>query len=432
MVAPAASQTEPPRRQRRAYGAALAWAGLILAAWLVGENLYDEDWLIRVGAPPLVGSYDLRAGALALPAVALGAAGVALAPALAARLRFGVLLGASWAGSVAWALALAVSDGGGAISKPLESRYEYLTAVPLVGDNPFSFLSGYVDALPTYATHVRGHPPGMVLLLWSLDQIGLGGAQAAAFVVIAVGALAAPAVLVTLRELVGETLARTAAPFLVLLPAAVWVATSADALFAGVLACGAALFALATGRHDRAGDGLAIGAGMTLGAGLALSYSAGPFGAIVLAIALLRRRVRPLALAAAGVIVVLGSLGLAGFWWHDGLAATRDIALDGVQSRRPYAEFVLISVAAFALALGPATAAGLTRIGDRATRFVVCGALVAVGFAALSGLSRGETERIWLPFAPWLALAAAGLGRGWLAAQVGLALVIQLAVRSPW
>lgn len=426
-----AAPNDAPAQPALATAAAL-WATLIIAAWLTGEHLYDADPRIHVGASPLVGSYDLRVGALALPAVALGIAGVAFAPLSATRLRFKTLLFASWAGSLTWALALAVSDGAGAIAEPLERRYEYLTAVPLVGDDPLGFVRGYVDALPTYATHVRGHPPGMVLLLWALDQVGIGGAQAAAIFVVAVGALAAPAALVTLRELADEPRARAAAPFLVLLPAAVWAATSADSLFAGVLACGAALFALATGRHDRRGDALALASGVGLGAGLALSYSAGPFGAVVLAIALLRGSVRPLLFAAAGVFAVLGAFALAGFWWHDGLAATREMALDGVQSRRPYLEFLLISIAAFVLALGPAPAAGLTGLRDRATRFLVCGALVAVGFAALSGLSRGETERIWLPFTPWIALAAAGLGRGWLAAQVALALALQIGVRSPW
>jgi len=59
---------------------------------------------------------------------------------------------------------------------------------------------------------------------------------------------------------------------------------------------------------------------------------------------------------------------------------------------------------------------------------------VSLAAADLSGLSRGETERIWLIFVPWIGLAAAALARrrAWLAAQLALALALQAGVRSPW
>jgi len=126
-----------------------------------------------------------------------------------------------------------------ALAAPLRSRFEQLTAVPLV-DSPGRFLETFSDALPSYATHVQGHPPGGVLVLWLLDRAGLGGATAAAALAIACGAVAAPAALVTLRALAGETHARAAAPFLAFAPAAVWLATSLDALYASVGAVGIA------------------------------------------------------------------------------------------------------------------------------------------------------------------------------------------------
>ena len=411
--------------------ALLLWAAVVGAAWAIGVHLDGIDPRMHVGAAPLVGSYDLRLGPGILPAATLGLAGAVWGPALAARLRFGALLAAAWGASAAWALVLASAGGAGALAQPLTTRYEYLDAVDRVG-SPGTFLRQFLTELPTYPTHVRGHPPGMVLVLWALDRVGLGGADPAAALVIGAGALAAPAALIALRELAGATQARAAAPFAVLVPGAVWMATSADALFAGVLAVGAALFALACTRQGRAGDGFAAAAGLTLGAGLMLTYGALPFGAIVFAIALARRRVRPLVIAGTGVVAVLGVFWALGFFWPDGLRATRDIALAGVVTRRPYAAFLLISLAAFALAAGPASAAGLARLRDRGTWVLVGGALVAVALADVSGLSRGETERIWLPFLPWVAIAAAGLGRGWLGAQVLLALALQVGVRSPW
>jgi hypothetical protein len=47
-------------------------------------------------------------------------------------------------------------------------------------------------------------------------------------------------------------------------------------------------------------------------------------------------------------------------------------------------------------------------------------------------MSRGEVERIWLPFVPWLALAAPGHRRPLLALQVSTALVLQATLASPW
>jgi hypothetical protein len=431
-VSVAAPPSPVPVAARAGWWAPVAWAALVLGAVVLGGRLYDADPLIRVGAPPVVGSYDVRLGLAALPAIAFAALAVAAAPRLARSLSFGALLAAAWAGAAGWAALLALTDGAAALTEPLESRYEYLTAVPLVGGDPVAFLGRFVEDLPAFATHVRGHPPGFVLLLWVLDELGLGGAQVAAALVIGAGALAAPAVLLTLRELCGAPAARAAAPFLVLLPGAVWLATTADAFFMGLLACGTAALALATGRRGWSAGLLALAAGLLLGAALASSYGAVPFGAIPLAILLWRRAWGCLAIAAVGVALVLGGFGAAGFWWPQGLLETREQALAGVQSRRDYLPFLVISLAAFALAVGPATALGLARLRSRPA-WILCGAaLVAVAVSGLSGLSRGETERIWLPFAPWLVLAAGGLGRGWLGVQAGLGVALQLGVRSPW
>lgn len=411
--------------------AVVLWAALVLAGHRLGAGLEARDPRVHVGAPPLVGMFDAVAGWRLLPAVVLAIAVVAWGPALAARARFGALLAGSWLASLAWMVSLAASDGLRALATPLTSRFEYLAVVPRI-DGAGSFLRGFTDHLSTYPTHVKGHPPGLPLALWALDRAGLGGRWPATALVLCAGALVVPAVLVTLRELCGAATARGAASFLVLAPGAVWMATSADALFAGTFAAGVALFALATGRSGTRGDLLALAAGLALGATLGMSYGAVPAGAIVLAVALARRRIRPLLLAAAGVAIVLGAFAALGFWWPDGLQATRDLALRGVLSRRPYTGFLVISFAAFALAAGPAAAAGLARLRTAPARVVVAGALAGLIAADLSGLSRGETERIWLPFLPWVLAGTAGLGRGWLAGQAALGLALQVAVRSPW
>jgi hypothetical protein len=426
------------RQQRGPLAAAIAaWALVVLAGHLLGAALYDRDPLVHIGAAPFVGAFDLRWSARVWPALALGGSAIAWGPALAARLRWRALIVAGWAGAAGWAVALAATDGWRAIAAPLRSPYEQLTAVPLVG-SPGRFLASFTELLPTYATHVRGHPPGGVLALWGLDEIRLGGAGAAAIVAIAIGALTAPAVLVAVRALAGETPARAVAPFVVFTPAAVWMATSLDALYAGVSAVGIALFAVACGvPRDavRTRPALyALASGAVLGTALQLSYGVATLGAVVLAIAVGRRRPGAVAWAAAGVAIVFAAFAVARFNWFDGLAATREEYLAGVSRRRPYADFLLISLAAFALAAGPAVAAGLARLRDRGAWLLAGGALVALAAADLSGMSKGETERIWLQLVPWVLVATVALrgSRGWLAAQVALALVLQLTVRSPW
>jgi len=410
------------------------WALLILAGHLLGAALHDRQPLVHIGAAPLVGSFDLRLTARVLPALGLAAAAIAWAPALAARLRWRRLLAAAWAGAAGWAVALAATDGAGAITAPLATQYEQLAAVSLV-DAPGRFLASFTDLLATYPTHVQGHPPGGVLALWALDGAGLGGAAAAAVLAIGVGALTAPAVLVAVRAVASEAHARAAAPFLVFTPAAVWMATSMDALYAGVGAVGIALFALAcTSASVRRAALLALAAGLALGIALMLSYGMVALGAVVMAVAAGRRRPAAIAWTGGGVLLVFAGFLALRFNWFDGLAATREQYLAGVSRRRPYAEFLVVSLAAFALAVGPAAVAGVAQLRDRGAWLLAGGALLALAAADLSGMSKGETERIWLHVVPWLLVATAALTRTrvWLVVQIGLALALQLVVRSPW
>jgi hypothetical protein len=415
----------------------LAWIALLAIARAVGVDLYNRDPLIRIGAPPVVGQLDVRLSALVLPALAVAAFAVAYAPVPAQRLPFRWLLAGAWLAAAGWAVSLALVDGPEALPAPLQTRYEYLNDVPLV-TSPGDFLATFTDRIDGYSTHTRGHPPLMVLVFWAMSRIGLGGGIPATVLVIGAGAVAAPAVLVAAREVAGEAQARRAAPFVVFAPLAVWVATSADALFMGVAATGVAMFAVATGRQGRGALLLAAGAGVVLGLGLHLTYGLAPLGALVLAIAVVRRRPGPLVAASAGVLAVALAFVANGFWWLDGLFATHDQYAEGVASRRPYLEFLAISFGAFALAVGPAAFAGVAALRDRRLWILVGGGLVAVAASGLSGLSRGETERIWLPFMPWVLLAAAALGvtrgasRAWVGLQVAVAIAVQVGIHTPW
>ena len=251
------------------------------------------------------------------------------------------------------------------------------------------------------------------------------------------------AALVAVRAVAGEGAARRAAPFVALAPTALWLGTSADALVAGVAAAGVALVVAAAARPGT------WRAAWCSGPRRSCLYGVVPLLALPVGVAVLRRDPRPVARAAVGGAAVVLAFAAAGFWWLDGLAATRLHYAAGVAPDRPYGLFVaLFNPAALALAVGPATVvafavaarpSGAGRGGRRLPRAALALPLAAVGAVAvadLSGLSKGEVERIWLPFTPWL-LAAAGArpgppGRAWLAAQAALSLVLAVALRSPW
>lgn len=424
-----ATVAAPLPRLRTAAPAALAvggWAGLVIAGYLLGAALQARDPLVHIGAPPLVGRYDLLLDGWLVPAVAAAVAVAVGAHRAAARLPWRALLPAAWGAGAAWTALLALAAGPGALSAPLRTRYEYLAAVGDVG-GIHDFLTHFTQRLADYPTHVKGHPPGMVLLLAGLDRIGLGGADIAAALVIGVGALAAPAAAVVVRAATDEATARRALPFVAFAPSAVWVATSADGLFMGVAACGIACVAARR----------AVLGGVLLGGALILTYGAAPLGAVVVAAAVAchgrRDAMVILATTGAAAATVLAAFAAAGFWWPDGLRATHELYAAGVASRRPYLDFLVIAPAALALAVGPATAAGLACARGRLTVLAASGA-VAICAADLSGLSRGENERIWLLFTPWLLIGAAALPRprAWLGAQVALAIALQVGVRSPW
>lgn len=415
-----------------------SWAALIAIAVVWGEHVVAVGDRLRIHAPPLAGDYRTRAGlVLALPsAVAVAVAG--FGPGVARRLRWDHLLLAAMALSLVWAIVLGLNDGWRGLTDPLLPG-QYLRTVPRVGD-PVTFLRTFTDRIADYNIHTQGHPPGMVLVLWALDRIGLSGSGPNLALVLAGGAASVAAVLVALCDVAGAAAARAAAPFLALAPAAIWW-NSGDAFFAGVSAWAVTLVVLATGRTGRRADRLALAGGVLFGVTAMLSYGLVLLGVVPAVVAVARRRLRPLALAAVGAAVVLAAFLLVGFWWVDGFFATRERYWAGVASRRPYEYFLLGNLAAFALALGPAVAVALAWLRDRATWLLAGGGLAVVALADVSGMSKAEVERIWLPFVPWVLLATAALAmRGaprWvphvaLLGQAASAIALQTAVRSPW
>ncbi|GIJ43852.1 hypothetical protein Val02_07380 [Virgisporangium aliadipatigenens] len=436
---PLASRVEPASATRTVGPAvAVAVAAVLVAGTALGGYLLSRSGVdLHLGSTrPVGGHYRAHLTGWLLPAAFVALVGVHSGQRWAATLPWRRLLLASWAGTVAWAVTLALVGGGPrALGAPLTSRHEYLAEVARadamgIGGFLREFAVYIVDTPPVWTTHVAGHPPLATLVFVLLHRIGLGGPTPAALLCVAVGACAVPAVLDSVRRRGSEGIARRAAPFLVLAPTALWVATSADALFAGVAAVGLWLLVSA------GGPARAVLGGAVLGATLFLSY-----GLVLLApLALVaawrgRETARVVGPALAGVAVVVAGFALAGFVWWEGLAATaRRVVLGAGHRDRPGWFFLFGNVAASAVAVGPATVGALARWRPAPWLWFPGAALLAMTVATASQLSVGEVERIYLPFTVWLLPLAALLpsGRRWLAASAGWAFLIAMTTELAW
>lgn len=425
-------------------------AGLVATAIAVGAylNRAGSDVVLWAPAAPLYGRWEPRFGLAALLAALIAVAVIAWGPGLAERLRWRPALAFSYVAAVGWTLSLALIDGWQrGLAGRLDNRWEYLDEVPGVTDIP-AMLTGFTDRVllgqpDTWAVHVAGHPPGALLVFVWLDRIGLSGGGIASLACVLVGGLVAVAVPVTLRTLGAPDAARRMLPFAALFPGAVWIGASADGLFAGYMAVAVAVLAFAVTATGPRRDVLALLAGALLGFGIFLSYGFVLFGPLALAVVAYRRAWRVLPVAITGALAVVAVFALAGFWWLDGYTTVVERYYQNLGAVRPYEYWVWANLAALAIMVGFAVVAGLRRtLADLLRRrwhpvvLLVTAALVAIIAADVSGLSKAETERIWLPFAVWLLPAVALLPRAayrwWLAAQAAVAVTVNLLVGTPW
>ncbi|MDT7578074.1 MAG: methylthioxylose transferase [Pseudonocardiales bacterium] len=454
--------SRPSRRSPTALGAGwradlvvvAAAVGLVVAAAVVGRRLLAEGVDLTLPFPPLLAQWLPHLGPGTPLALVVAAVVVTRGPGLAERMAWRPLVAVVWAATTAWTLGLALVDGWqrGVVDR-LTSADEYLHDVPrapalslLLREFAAHILTSAVDPGQKWfwTTHVGAHPPGAFLVFVVLDRIGLGGGGPAGLLVIAIGASGAAAILVAARALGSETVARRAAPYAVLFPGAVWVGVSADGLFAGWLAWGIALLAIAVRSTGRRAGVAALAGGLLLGGVVYLSYGLVLGGLLAVAV-LVHGRVAPtqggrwwwtVGFAATGAALVVAAFTLAGFSWVDGYSKVRVIYAASIAAARPYSYFVWANLAAVVCAIGPAGIAGLRRIATRPVGpyLVVAAAVAAMLVADLSGMSKAEVERIWLPFSIWTCLACAELPhpRRWLAAQAVLALLVNHLLLTVW
>ncbi|SMC89611.1 hypothetical protein [Lentzea albidocapillata] len=384
----------------------LVIAGLLVAAAIITGVVVNgnDPGVLFAAAAPLFGDWQPHVGPGTPVAVLIAFLVVAKGPELAHH-RFALPI--AYMAATAWTFSLAMVDGWTRFVTRLTTEDEYLHEVPGVTDIP-AMLRGFAARIPdfqpdSWTTHVSGHPPGALLTFVALDRIGLGGGAAASIFCVLVGSLA----VVAIPKAIGSN---AVLPFLVLFPGAVWVGASADGMFMGVAAVGIYLLT----RWPLLG-------GIVLGWCLFLSY-----GLVLLAPLAIVAVGRRIGWAVAGALAVVAAFAISGFWWLDGYELVKLRYYQGIGDTRPYWYWAWANLAALALVIGPAGIKGLRR-----DKWVIA-AGIAILAADLSGLSKAETERIWLPFAVWLLAGTARLDKRWLTAQAVTALAVNHLVLTNW
>ena len=431
----------PPTLSSARAATASATAGLILVvAAIVVPRVTDDD--VRVHWPPLHADWDPRLGILTVPALIIGLGLWVALPRLAATSSWRTLLAYAFAGTWLWTMALAMTEGTDGLARVFERPGEYVYDAQRV-DSIGTMLRTFIDHIPMdspdhWHTHVAGHPPGALLFFVLLDRLGISDPFWIGIVVVTIGSTAVVAVLMTLKTLGSVRLARQAMPWIVLAPTAVWMGVNGDALFTAVAAWGLALLAIAAAHRRPA---VAAAAGLLLGACVYLSYGLVLLGILAVAVLVVGRTWRPLPWALAGAAVVAAAFTAAGFEWWRAYPVLHDRYYAGIASERPYSYWAWADVAAWTFTVGLVVWAAFPRAirafkeGDALARLAGA-ALLTILVATLSGMSKAEVERIWLPFTIWVVALPALLPERWhrraLLSQVVLALCVQQLVLTRW
>ncbi|HEX4245670.1 MAG TPA: hypothetical protein VHY77_08890 [Acidimicrobiales bacterium] len=432
-----------------AWGAAVA---LLVAAAFEVPHLH-LGWLTPVinqtagqykvlgATAPILGKWLPHVDWSTAVALTIAVAAVTGGPVVARVARWRWLVLGTWATSLAWAMSLALIDGwergfvghtGGTTG--------YLAALPRAKSASAltrEFASHIVAGPGSWHITVAGDPVGALLTFFGLERIGLSGPTWASTFCVLVGTSAVAAVLITVKALSGEQMARRVAPFLAIGPVAIWIAVSGDAYFGAVAAWGLTLLSLAAARATRFPLMTSLGAGLLLGLSIYLDYGLILMAIPAVAVLVIARNGQPLFGALIGALAVVVTFTAFGFWWLDGLSLVRQRYWSGIASNRPYAYWVWGNLASLACAIGVPAATGLRRAFNwtalrsrTGINLLLVAFVVIIAVADLSGLSKAETERIWLPFSVWLVAAAALLPRGSHRYCLGLQAVGALLINS--
>jgi methylthioxylose transferase len=385
--------------------------------------------------------------AAALPVVAAVVAAVLALHRAAVAWQARVAASAALAAALALAVA-ALAGGPDAWAAPFDYAGEYPAGVGRVGAIP-AFLRDFPDVLPTLPSHATGHPAG-VMVLYALVARVWPGLLAAALATVAVGSLGAVAAGGLARDELGEQGGRLALALWVLAPGVVlYLATSADAVFAAVL--GAAALAAHRGLVRRSPAWTAAG-GVLLWAASMLTYAAVLLLVFLGLRALDRLRADPAWVVAwaAGTAAVV--LGLAAVLW---LATGYDVPASVRAVHRAYqaapgsaGRSLLLWLPGDLLAftgmlgvplLGALAARTVAVVRQRIWTSVDAAAIATLLAAASWGFTKGEAERIFQFLVPLVLVPVTRQLLAWrvrLPVVAGLlvaqALAVQLLFETRW
>jgi hypothetical protein len=422
---------------------ALAPLTAIIAAVTVVAGLTIKTTTGALGTPlpPFAFSWQPAVSPLVIVSVGVLAIGAAIAPRLvdsvrtpsmcaaalyALALLLGLTVNLPRGGASGWWTVFARGPHGSR-----EAGFEYLPGLPALRHGVAAYVGHFAQLVPSLPLHAAGNPPAPLVVLHVLGVASPGGLAA---LCIGVGALTAPLAYDLGRTLGGERRGRTAGLLTAFTPSLlVFGVTSADYAFAAMGVAVACLVARPGFRVRIAGALLA--AAVSLFSWLLLAIPA--WGVVVA----LRREGPRSALALAGMsaaAILAVNLVLALSTGYDPIATLR--ATDAVYRRttaeRPYAFWAFGSVVAWGVMLGPPTARlALRALAESDPAAFALGAVVLTG--AVVGFTKGETERIWLPFAPLACVAAAAvlprerLART-LAALAAQAVLVELLFNTIW
>ena len=404
-LVPALERVRGPSEASRQLREILLWMGMVTTGLAVTAIAVAVSGSVGSASAPFTGHFRFKVeiGSLLAPATAMTVL-AAVRAGVIERLRWWVLVGVAYLAGVWWAVSLALVDGGNGFATPIDSPDEYLRDVSAVGSHPGHFLATFVQQSPHYSIATRTHPPGPVLLLWGLGKIGIHRPELIGILLTLLACGYIPLLAIAVRSLCHESAARRLLPILVLAPFAVWIAVSMDGI---VLLLAAAFVTLGVvGSSPGRSPIWAFGSGLILGCDAMLNYAVAWLGVSMIAIYFVRRRPLLNVFTGIGALVPLFVAEFAGFTWTSGLSSAQADFGARVGPHRPWLLWTFLDLLLLLIACGPPIIRAFRRLHLTPGWPFVVGAGLAVGFALLSGLSRGEVERSWLAFYPFLLIPA--------------------------
>jgi len=399
------SQTGPPPDPYAAETRdLLVWLVVVVVGILAATLFVAADVRVGVDAPPVEGVLEFTADGALLLAPLVAAA--VLWPALRRaheRLSWFTLLGTAWLAGLAWIAALAAVDGSARLERSVTGPGGFAEDTSDVRADPTGFVDSYVSDLASLSESSQQRPPGPALLVAGLDAIGLNSPQALMTVFAIAGSLVIPLFALSVRALCHEPTARRLLPLVVLAPYGVWIAVSVDAVTALLVA-----LAIAAGTYGSRPGGSPWWAGLAgvlTGVGALMSYGVAWLGLSVLAVYFVRRRPLLPIWSGIGALIPLVVMQALGFGYYEGLTASRE-ADDTFQAERSPLVWAVLAVLLVALCCGPAIIASLRKILKTPGWPFMLGATLGIATSILLGLARGGMEWAWLPYFPWLLVAA--------------------------